>query len=118
MGRPTWLAAGVVVGVGGTIWAEQRVRRRLRRVVDRLTPAHVAGEAAGSARQVGARVRVAVATGREERSRREAELWDRLRDEPVRPGPAAAMVSATAPATANGAGNHPPASRRRRRDPR
>ena len=116
MGRPRWMAAGVVVGVGGTIWAEQRVRRRIRRVVDRLTPAHVVADAASSARQAGARVREAVATGREERDRREVELWEQLLEEPARPGPSATAAFATA--TATGTGRRPVPSRRRRADPR
>ena len=113
MGKPRWLAAGVVVGVGGTVWAEQRVRRRVRRVVDRLTPTQVVDEAAGAAREVGARVRVAVATGRDERARREAELWGRLLGDPVRPD----LVPVTA-ATAHGVVRRPPSQRRRQRGPR
>lgn len=85
MRRPVWLAAGVVIGVGGTLWAEQRVRR----AVDRLTPQSMAGEARRSARQLGERVQSAVAAGREARERREDELWasmgGRPDDEPAGP---------------------------------
>jgi hypothetical protein len=82
MGRPAWLAAGVVLGVGGTLWAEKRVRRAVRQVADHLTPSHMVGDAAASARAVGARVREAVASAREERARREAELRRELDEAP------------------------------------
>jgi hypothetical protein len=78
MRRPVWLVAGVALGVGGTLWAEQRVRRVARRTVERFTPEHVAEGARQSVRQVGDRVRSAVDAGREARADREAELWDEL----------------------------------------
>jgi hypothetical protein len=71
MRRPLWLAAGAALGVGGTLWAE----RRLRRVAERLTPPSLATETAKSVRRLGDRVQAAVAAGREERERREEELW-------------------------------------------
>jgi hypothetical protein len=74
MGRPTWLVAGVALGIGGTLWAEQRVRRGVQQAVARLSPDNVAAEALGSVRQFGDRVRVAVDTSREARARREDEL--------------------------------------------
>lgn len=78
MRRPMWLAAGVALGVGGTLWAEQRVRRGVRQAVAKLSPDQVAAGARDSVRQLGDRVRVAVDAGREERARREDELWEEL----------------------------------------
>ena len=92
--RPLWVATGVAIGVGGTLWAEQRVRRRLQQAADRLTPRHVADGARDSVRQLGARVRGAVEEGRDERDRTEAELWDGL----DRRGPAAVPTGSPAPA--------------------
>jgi len=74
MRRPLWLAAGAALGVGGTLWAE----RRLRRVAERLAPPSLATEAGKSVRRLGDRVQAAVAAGREERERREEELWAEL----------------------------------------
>ncbi len=75
MRRPVWLAAGVVVGVGGTLWAEKRVRRVVRQATERLSPEHVAGGAVDAVRQVPGRVREAVEAGRRVRAAREEELW-------------------------------------------
>jgi len=80
MKRPFWLATGVVAGVAGTLWAEQRVRRAVDQAVAKLTPNHVANEAVQSVRDLGGRVRAAVDEGRQERARREAELWEELDD--------------------------------------
>ncbi|MHB8218902.1 MAG: hypothetical protein ACYDHU_01055 [Acidimicrobiales bacterium] len=78
MKRPVWLAAGVVLGAGGALWAEARVRRELRRMTDRIGPHHVVNQTVSSARRVGERVRDAVEVGRVERDRRESELWSDL----------------------------------------
>ncbi len=74
MRRPVWLAAGVAVGVGGTLWAEQRVRRQLRRVSASLTPSRLGSGAVSSAKGAGERVRGALEAGRDEKRRREDEL--------------------------------------------
>ncbi len=76
--RPLWVATGVVIGVGGTLWAEQRVRRGLQQAADRLTPQHVAAGARDTVRGLGTRVRGALEAGRDERDRTEAELWEGL----------------------------------------
>jgi len=76
--RPLWVATGVVIGVGGTLWAEQRVRRGLQQAADRLTPRHIAAGARDSVRGVGSRVRGALEAARDERARTEAELWEGL----------------------------------------
>ena len=74
----------MAVGVGGTLWVERRVRSRMRQAVDRLHPGRLSDGVAASARQVGARFQGAIAAGRDERSRREAELWRQFG--PDRPG--------------------------------
>lgn len=75
MRRPLWLAAGMAVGVGGTLWAEQRVRRQVRRLSDAVAPTRLAAGARAAAQGTGARVRNAVEAGRDEKVRRQAELW-------------------------------------------
>ena len=78
MRRTWWLAAGVAAGVSGTLWVENRVRRGIEEMTERLTPEHLAGNAVASVRQMGVRVRTAVETGREARAQREDELWQGL----------------------------------------
>ncbi len=78
MRRTTWLAAGLAAGIGGTLWAEQRVRRGLQQAVEHLTPEHLAGQAAASVRRAGDRVRHAAEAARIEQHRRELELRRRL----------------------------------------
>jgi hypothetical protein len=82
MRRPIWLGAGIALGVGGTLWAEQRVRRRVRRAVEALSPAVAGNEALRAAREMGDRVRDAVDVARAERRRHEAELWRRMGEVP------------------------------------
>ncbi|HMD46692.1 MAG TPA: hypothetical protein VKG43_11055 [Acidimicrobiales bacterium] len=84
MRRPLWLGAGVVVGTLGTLWAEQRVKRRLKR----LAPDHLGHDALAQVRDIGGRLRAAVDAGRTERARREAELWDEVHRPPERAGSA------------------------------
>jgi hypothetical protein len=86
--RPLWLGAGVVLGVGGTLWAEQRVRRRVRRAVEALSPRVAGSEAVQAAREMGDTVRDALDVARAERRRREAELWRRLGSAGADPAPA------------------------------
>ncbi len=82
MRRPMWLGAGIVLGVGATLWAEQRVRRRVRRAVDLLTPSAAANEVAGLVRHAGDRAREAFDAARVERHRHELELWRRIGEAP------------------------------------
>lgn len=77
MRRPAWLAAGLAIGIGGTLWAEQRVRRRVRQMSDRLRPSGLVDGARG-------RVRAAIDAGQTERRQREDELRRDL-DGPDRP---------------------------------
>ncbi len=82
MRRPVWLGAGIVLGVGGTLWAEQRVRRRVRRAVEALSPAVAASGTVRRAREMGSRVGDALEVARAERRRSEAELWRRMGEVP------------------------------------
>ena len=82
MRRPIWLGAGIALGVGGTLWAEQRVRRGVRRAVQALSPSVAGNEAVQAARALGGRVREAVDAARAERRDHEAELWRRLGEVP------------------------------------
>jgi hypothetical protein len=75
--RARWFTAGVLVGAAGTVWAERRVRARVRQAADRLRPTHVAEEVSSSARDVQTRVQRAIEVGRDERARREQELQRR-----------------------------------------
>jgi hypothetical protein len=85
MRRPWWVGAGVLLGVGGTLWAEQRVKKGVAQITERLTAENLANEARRSVTRFGARARSAVEVGREERSRRERELWDDLGRRPSPP---------------------------------
>ncbi len=80
--RTFWLATGVAVGAGSTLWAERKVRRTVQEAAARLQPDAIVVEVGKSARQVAAgagdRVRDAVWSGREEMQRREEELWAEL----------------------------------------
>ncbi len=87
MKRPFWLATGVALGVGGTLWAEQRVRRGVEQLAQRLSPDALARQAGRSVVRTGDRVREAVVVGRQERDRRAEELWEGL-GEPARHRPA------------------------------
>ena len=72
--RPFWMAVGAAMGVTGTLWAEQQVRRRLRQAGDAVRPQAWAA----AAREAQGRLREAARAGGTERRRREEELWDRL----------------------------------------
>ncbi|HVC14570.1 MAG TPA: hypothetical protein VND62_06895 [Acidimicrobiales bacterium] len=80
--RPMWFGTGVALGVAGTLWVEQRVRRRVRRAVERLSPAFAGSEAVRAVRGTGARVKDAVEVARTERHRHESELWRRIGEVP------------------------------------
>jgi len=76
--RPFWVATGVVIGIGGTLWAEQRVRRGAAQLADALSAEQLAKGARRSAGAVGERMRGALEAGRQERARTERELWEGL----------------------------------------
>ena len=89
--RTFWLATGVAVGAGSTLWAERKVRRTWQQAAARLQPDAIVVEVGRSARQVavgaGDRVRDAVSSGREEMQRREEELWAELAAQGTGPEP-------------------------------
>jgi len=118
--RTFWLATGVAIGAGSSLWAERKVRRSVQQAAARLQPDAVVVEVGRSARHVadtaGSRVRDAVASGRDEMQRREEELWSELASQGVDlppPTPVAPTVPNRAPRPAVPA--ELPASRRSRR---
>lgn len=80
--RSVWLVTGVVAGAASTLYGERKLRRTVQAASARLHPDALAAEVGRSARQAaastGGRVRNAVASGREEKRRREIELWSEL----------------------------------------
>ena len=71
MKRARWLATGVALGAGGTIWA----RRRLGDLHSRLEPVQVVGDVADATRQ---RIQAAIGAGRAQAQRREEEIRAKL----------------------------------------
>jgi hypothetical protein len=65
--RARWLATGVALGAGGTIWA----KRRIVDLSERFEAGRVASDVADATR---GRVRSAVEAGRAQAQRREAEI--------------------------------------------
>jgi hypothetical protein len=77
--RTVWLVTGVVAGAASSLYAERKLRRTVEAASARLQPDALAAEVGRSARQAvastGDRLRDAMAQGREEKRRREVELW-------------------------------------------
>jgi len=77
--RTVWLVTGVVAGAASSLYAERKLRRTVEAASARLQPDALAAEVGRTARHAvsstGERVRDAVASGRQEKRRREAELW-------------------------------------------
>lgn len=71
MKRARWLATGVALGAGGTIWA----KRRLGGIQERLEPARVVSDIADATKQ---RVQAAYGAGRAQAQRREQEIRAKL----------------------------------------
>ena len=73
--RLIWWASGAVMGAGGSVWAQRKVKRVVRSQVERvrqnLSPANVAAAAKG-------RVLSAVQDGKSAAADREEALRDRL----------------------------------------
>jgi hypothetical protein len=69
--RTRWLATGVAIGAGGSIWA----KRRLGSLQGQLEPQRVAGAIADATRD---RVRAAVGAGRAQAQQREEEIRTKL----------------------------------------
>lgn len=80
--RARWVAFGIVLGVAGTVWVRRRFRRRIDQAVAALVPGGLSDGPMASLRDARSRLRAAVDAGREERARREAELWDDLEGQP------------------------------------
>jgi hypothetical protein len=80
--RTFWLAAGVAIGAGSSLWVERKVRRTLSEAAARLQPDALVAEVGRSARDAaasaGGRLRDALASGHGEMQRREEELWAEL----------------------------------------
>jgi len=113
--RPLWFGAGLAAGVAGTVWAERRVRRQFRRAVDVISPSKAGQEAMRTAREASARLQTALDAGRNERRRREAELWRKL-DETSR-GPSARPVAGQPPGSMAPFAAAAPLARRRAGSP-
>ena len=77
--RSVWLMTGMVAGAASSLYAERKLRRTVEAAAARLQPDALAAEVGRTARQAavstGSRFRDAVASGREEKRRRELELW-------------------------------------------
>ncbi|MHB8318315.1 MAG: hypothetical protein ACYDEP_03645 [Acidimicrobiales bacterium] len=78
MKRPIWFTSGVVVGVGGTIWAERRVRKIVEETTARLSTEHALELARSRIHGARDRVRNAIDAGRDEIDRREEQLRGEL----------------------------------------
>ncbi len=113
--RTFWLATGVAVGAGSTLWAERKVRRTWQEAAARLQPDTIVVEVGRSARQVavgaGDRVRDAVSSGREEMQRREEELWAELAAQGTGPEPPLHLPSDRQSSDSRPADTAPAASR-------
>jgi hypothetical protein len=78
MRRPLWLAAGVALGAGGTLWTRRRLERLSRRLQRGTVAADLASLADRSAHGAVDRLRDAVDAGRDAARRREDRLWHEL----------------------------------------
>ena len=118
--RSVWLVTGVVAGAASSLYAERKLRRTVEAASARLQPDALAAEVGRTARQAvvstGGRLRDAVTTAREEKRRREVELWSQL--DPAVDG--TLRVRAVATTTSGSAPEPDPhtASRRTGRSPR
>jgi hypothetical protein len=83
--RIRWFGAGAAFGVGGTVWAQRKVKA----AVARYRPAGLAGSAVDKALAWPAEVRAAIDEGRSTMRRREAELRHGLEPAALHEGPSA-----------------------------
>ena len=72
--RLFWLTVGTLVGFGGSVWAQRRIRRQ----IERYYPDKVAQQVSVGVRTFGADVKAATAAGREAMREREAALRNRF----------------------------------------
>ncbi len=125
--RTVWLATGLAVGAGSTLWAERKVRRVVEQAAARIQPESLAAEAGRATRKVAAdagratrraagaasdRVRDALTSGRDEMRRREEELWADLVARGAVPAPEVPAPAEPAGAPAVGDSGAAPADRR------
>ena len=114
--RSVWLVTGVVAGAASSLYAERKLKRSLEAASARLQPDALVAEVGRTARQAasttGGRVRAAVASAREEKQRREDELWAELSTtDDGAPGAGPGATSATGPdGAATGDPNGAPAA--------
>lgn len=78
--RVFWLSVGVVVGWGGSLW----LQRRMRRAIERYMPERLAVDVSNKARSFGADLRDAAREGRA--AMRAQERWLRDDVDTERPG--------------------------------
>lgn len=76
--RLFWLAVGVGLGFGLSIW----LARAMRRTAERYTPESIAGRVADGLRELGHELSEAVREGREAMAERETELRAELVNTP------------------------------------
>ena len=80
--RSVWLVTGVVAGAASSLYAERKLRRTVEAAAARMQPDTLVADVGRTARKAVAstrgRVRSAVASGRQEKRRREVELWSEL----------------------------------------
>ena len=85
MRRPLWLAAGMAIGAGGTLWTRRRLERLSRRLERGAVTADLVALADRSAHGAMHRVRAAVDVGRAAARRREDALRRELDGRAVHP---------------------------------
>jgi len=78
MRRGMWLATGVAIGAGGSIWVRRRVEVVSERLRSGSVGADVASIAGRGARAGASRVLRAVEAGKQSARAREEQLWEEL----------------------------------------
>jgi len=73
--RLFWLTVGTLLGLGGSLWAQ----RRLRQQIERYKPEQVTRRAFDTARALAEDVRAAARQGREAQREREESLREQFR---------------------------------------
>lgn len=89
--RARWMGLGAVMGVGGSVWAQVR----LRRAAQRYLPSAARKRAVARARAIGRDLGGAAAEGRQAMQERELELRARLEVPPAPPVAEAPALAAT-----------------------
>ncbi|HUY64465.1 MAG TPA: hypothetical protein VMV14_08115 [Acidimicrobiales bacterium] len=84
--RGAWMTAGMVVGVGATVWSQRQAAVLTQRARQGRLPGDVARIIDRGSRRVGTRLRLAVDAGRVEARRRQEELHRQLATTARMPG--------------------------------